>query len=393
MEEQKMIRILLVGIGGYGSNYIKEAAERDIPGVRIEGIVDVLEGLEETYPYIRENRIPIYRDLRAFYKEHDAELAVISTPIHLHYEQIRSCLKAGSNVLTEKPVCTSVEDARRLEQTALETGHFISVGYQMNYARDILTLKQEILDGNFGRPIEMRCLHAMRRGEKYYHRSGWAGRITVTDKNGNNPCSVNDSPFNNACAHHFQLMTFLLGDRLNSAAELSEVWAEPYKANRNIENFDLIGLKAVTASGVPLFYYTAHCLEETKLGPFAEYRFEKGSVYFGNLYRKEDFIYIGNDGEVRDYGRIDKGERLQKLYDAIEACRNGTAPVSTVQCAIPHLQAVEKIARMPIREIPEDRIEDRSIDGDCFHLVKDIAEILKKSYLTRTLPSENGLAW
>ncbi|MCO7110464.1 hypothetical protein NIA69_16875 [Gemmiger formicilis] len=79
------------------------------------------------------------------------------------------------------------------------------MGYQLNYSRDVLALKQDILDGRFGKPIYMKALHAMRRGDKYYARNSWAGHIDVKG------CAVNDSPFNNACAHQFQVMTFLLG--------------------------------------------------------------------------------------------------------------------------------------------------------------------------------------
>ena len=37
--EQAVVKILLLGICGYGSNYIKEISERDIPGIKIETVV------------------------------------------------------------------------------------------------------------------------------------------------------------------------------------------------------------------------------------------------------------------------------------------------------------------------------------------------------------------
>lgn len=177
--EQAVVKILLLGICGYGSNYIKEISERDIPGIKIEGICEVVPNAADLYPIIKEQNIPIYQTPEDFYKEHTADLAVVSTPIHLHYSQIVTCLTHGSNVLTEKPVCTSVEGARKLEQLEKETGKFISVGYQLNYSRDVLALKQDILDDRFGKPIYMKALHAMRRGDKYYARNSWAGHIDV----------------------------------------------------------------------------------------------------------------------------------------------------------------------------------------------------------------------
>lgn len=168
--EQAVVKILLLGICGYGSNYIKEISERDIPGIKIEGICEVVPNAADLYPIIKEQNIPIYQTPEDFYKEHTTDLAVVSTPIHLHYSQIVTCLTHGSNVLTEKPVCTSVEGARKLEQLEKETGKFISVGYQLNYSRDVLALKQDILDDRFP------CLRGLESPNKTEFSSGFLYR-------------------------------------------------------------------------------------------------------------------------------------------------------------------------------------------------------------------------
>ena len=168
------IQVLLVGVCGYGANYINEISQVRPEGVTVSGIVEVKENIEDLYPIIREQSIPVYKSVEDFYKEHEADLAIISTPIHLHFEQIRYCIRHGSNVLTEKPVCTSVEGARKLQEEEKRCGRFISVGYQLDYSRDVLALKKDILAGRLGKAVSMKCLHACRRGEIYYHRNGWA---------------------------------------------------------------------------------------------------------------------------------------------------------------------------------------------------------------------------
>ena len=59
--EQAVVKILLLGICGYGSNYIKEISERDIPGIKIEGICEVVPNAADLYPIIKEQNIPIYQ--------------------------------------------------------------------------------------------------------------------------------------------------------------------------------------------------------------------------------------------------------------------------------------------------------------------------------------------
>ena len=160
-----------------------------------------------------------------------------------------------------------------------------------------------------------------------------------------------------------------------------------------MENFDAIAIHAETVNRVPVWYFTAHALQEKKLGPVAEYRFEKGTVYFGRDYGsgpKAEYVYEGDDGTVTDYGKIAKGERLQKFYDAIQAVRTGSRPVCTVQCAIPHLEAVEQIARIPIVQVPEPWMQDLHEEDDTFHTIKDLQKTFTWCYTHQEMPSSVG---
>lgn len=386
----KKVKVLLVGIGGYGANYIKELTEKNVTSAVIEGICEVMPDVEKIYPVIKEESIPVYKAPEEFYKEHQADLAIISTPIHLHYNQIITCLKHGSNVLTEKPVCTTVEGAEELIALEKETGHFIAVGYQLNYSGDVLALKRDILDGKYGRPIYMKALHAMSRGENYYNRNNWAGRIEV------HGCAVNDSPFNNACAHQFQNMTFLLGTDMDRAADISAVEAELYRANNQVENFDTAAVCARTAGQVPVYYYTTHDLEDKKLGPVCEYKFENAVIYYGKDYGNGpvmDYVVEMNDGSTFSYGTVAKGERLQKLYDTLDCVQNGGHPVCTVQCGIPHLEVVSELAKMPVRQIGEENLEHVEVDGDRFCRIRNLKKIFLTCYENQEMPSKVGADW
>ena len=51
----------------------------------------------------------------------------ILTPHHLHKAQAIACLRAGSHVLTEKPVALSLSDAREMAEEARRCGRWLSV--------------------------------------------------------------------------------------------------------------------------------------------------------------------------------------------------------------------------------------------------------------------------
>lgn len=390
MKDCDTVKILLIGIGGYGVNYIHELTQNSIPQVSIEGVCEVMPDVYKQFPVLEERKISVYQSVEEFYENHKADLAIISSPIHLHYSQTEFCLKAGSHVLCEKPVCTSVKGARALMELEEKAGHFVGVGYQLNYSEPVLSLKRDILKGKFGKPLFMKALHAMSRGSAYYRRNSWAGKIQVND------CAVNDSPFNNACAHQFQVMTFLLGGKIDQASELSDISAELYRANPEVENFDTAAVHARTEKGIPLYYYTGHSLAEKHLGPVSEYHFEHGIVYYGRDFGEgpvTEYVAEMDDGTTILYKKPKEEHRLKKLYDAIESVRNNTHPVCTIQCAIPHLEAVEHLKILPILPVREDQIQWSGEESDRYCCIKQAGEVLKSCYFNQQMPSEAGADW
>ncbi len=78
------IKIVLIGIGGYGGNYtnfLKIRTERDFT---LEGVVDPFVDKAPDYDWVRAQGVPIYQTPEAFYAEKTADLAMIATPIPLH---------------------------------------------------------------------------------------------------------------------------------------------------------------------------------------------------------------------------------------------------------------------------------------------------------------------
>ena len=146
--------------------------------------------------------------------------------------------------------------------------------YQLNYRRDVQALKRDILLGRFGKAKHIAVYHGFRRGAAYYARNNWAGRITCQGR------EVFDSPFTNACAHHFQMLTFLLGPTMRTACDIESVQAELYRANPTIENYDIAALRFQTAQGLPLLYYTAHPIRTEFWGPVGVLEFENATITY-----------------------------------------------------------------------------------------------------------------
>lgn len=374
-------RVFLVGAGGYGRVYLDALTKEDL-GADLVGICDMQADLPERIPLLRERHIPVYPTLEAFYAADHADLAILASPVHFHAEMAISCFAHGSHVLCEKPLCLTVKEARAMAEGAARAGRFLSVGYQLDYRRDVLALKNDILSGRFGAPIRLGILHGYRRGADYYRRNDWAGRIAVNGR------EVWDSPFSNASAHNFQMMAFLLGNALHTACGITGVQAELYRGNPLVENFDIAALRFSTDCGAELMYFTAHPIEPDELGPRGILEFEKGTITLGPEH--PSFRARMRDGTCVDYARIDPGPPLQKLVDALNAVRNGTAPVCGVEADLPHITAVCMVQQQPVLPVRDSLRISYALKGTPYVRIDGIEALFEQCLTKWALPMELG---
>ena len=201
----KDISIVLVGIGVYGNTYFKDLLEGGPKeGVRIVGAVDPYPAGCRYLDQMKQLGIPIYDTLDDFMPT-KADGYYIS-PSHLHAPQTILALSNGSNVLCEKPVAATIQDAREMIEARDKYNKFVAIGYQWSHSPVIQSLKKDIMEGKLGKPKRLKTMVLWSRSDDYFNRSGWAARIR--DDRGN---WILDSVASNATAHYLHNMFYVLG--------------------------------------------------------------------------------------------------------------------------------------------------------------------------------------
>lgn len=378
------VSIVLVGVAGYGKMYLKKLLEEgDQWQATIAGVVDLYPEKSAYYDELMSKNIPIFTSLEQFYEQHQADLAILSTPIHLHAQQTCYALEQGSHVLCEKPMCASLEEAEQIIQTRNKTGKFVAIGFNWSFSPSVHQFKQDMIAGVFGKPIRMKTLVKWPRDIKYFNRNSWAGRLFSEQG-----APIFDSVANNATSHFLHHMFYLLGDRIDRSATLSDVTAELYRAN-DIENFDTCAVKATTKEGVDIFFYATHSVKE-QFGPTYIYEFEK-AVISGDRYGQ--IIVNFHDGTVKVYPNpeIDHSE---KLPTCIKMVREGKKDiVCGPEAAMTHLQCIMAMheSAPEITDFPKQLIQFE--EASQITWVEGLSETLTDCYDQWTLPSELNREW
>ena len=380
------ISIFLIGIGGYGSTYVNELLDNyDEDRFYIAGVYDPKPDNCERIDEIREKGIKCYDSIDDFYANSHADLAVISSPIQYHCPQTVYALSHGSNVLCEKPVAASVDDAYMMADESKKYGKFTAVGYQWSFSDAVLELKKDIIAGVFGKAKRLSSLVLWPRDLKYYAR-GWAGRIKDPDGR-----LVLDSIANNAAAHYLHNMFFILGKDIDKSAYPQKVTAELYRANA-IENFDTTAIRAQLIDDVQVYFFASHAVENSR-GPLLKYEFEKATVLYDNdMKRGKGITAHFNDGSTKTYGDPFVND-MSKIWKCIDAVNKKGMITSPAISAIPHTICINGIREsMPdIVTLPQD-ITVRDDIGNRIY-VNGLSEIMTKCFDEGILPNKAGIKW
>ena len=344
MNENKKVKVVCVGIGGYASVYWKALFSSTADNFEIVGAVDPFAEAAKDFDEIVRRGIPVFSDMADFYAEHTADLAIITTPIHLHTRQMLFALEHGSNVLCEKPLSGVSTDAEIIERRAAELGKFVMIGYQWSYSPAILALKADVLSGKLGAPIFLKTKILWPRKKDYFTRgSGWAGKLLARDGT-----VINDSVAANACAHYLHNILFVCGPEY-LAAEPKNIKANLLRVN-SIENFDNATVSFELENGAKCLFIAAHSTDKN-INPMFEYRFESATVKYDE--NTKDIVAYFADGEEKHYGNpFANGSDGGKSRIAIEGClAESFKPVCSPYTAAAHTRCIETIQTYPVYDV------------------------------------------
>ena len=89
-------------------------------------------------------------------KRNDIDVVVICTPNNQHARLSIAALNSGKHVFCEKPLATTVEDARLMVNTANENRKFLKVSSNVRYFGNVAKGREMLTNGKIGEPLFFR---------------------------------------------------------------------------------------------------------------------------------------------------------------------------------------------------------------------------------------------
>jgi len=148
-EEIKMkYKMAVIGYGGMGGWHVENVAER-IKDISVKGIYDVRQ---EARDKAKKDGLYIYEFVEELLADQEVSLVTVATPNNFHKDYAIQCLKAGKNVVCEKPVTMDAAELEEIMEVAKETGKLFSVHQNRRWDKDYIIIKTLLNNGEVGNP-------------------------------------------------------------------------------------------------------------------------------------------------------------------------------------------------------------------------------------------------
>jgi predicted dehydrogenase len=257
------------------------------------------------------------------YAAEDIDAVAICLPSAMHTDAAVEALRAGKDVIVEKPIAVTLPAADAIIAAEKESGRTVAVISQRRFQPPAMAIKAAIDDGRLGRVTSGIAESAFFRPQSYYDSGDWRGTLAI-DGGG---------ALMNQGIHALDLLIWMLGVPVQVSAHTGRV------AHERIEVEDVAAATIVFESGA-----IGVILASTAASPGLPVRLsvhgDRGTAVMEN---EELVFFESSDAAAPDeapvtsdpallegWGPLDVAHRAQYV-DFLEAVRTGRGPKVSTQ--------------------------------------------------------------
>lgn len=155
---RRRLRAGVIGLGMMGRNHVR-VWDESVKNVDLVAVVDPdLDAVERA---TAGRRARGYQDPERMFAEEELDLVSVVAPTSLHLAVTLAALQAGANVLVEKPIAATRDEALEMIAAAETAGRMLTVGHIERFNPAIRELRRRLDNGELGRIFQV---HATRLG-------------------------------------------------------------------------------------------------------------------------------------------------------------------------------------------------------------------------------------
>ena len=145
----KSVNVGVIGVGAMGQNHVRVYSK--IKNANLLAVSDLMNGtLAEVS---KQYHIVGYVDYENIFEMPEIEAVSICVPTTYHYEVVMSAIEHGKNVLVEKPIAFTLDEAKEMVDAAEDAGVKLATGHVERFNPAVLEAKRLIDQGVIGEVV------------------------------------------------------------------------------------------------------------------------------------------------------------------------------------------------------------------------------------------------
>ncbi|WP_440321442.1 Gfo/Idh/MocA family protein [Laedolimicola sp.] len=197
------MKYALIGCGRIAVNHIKAFRNNGLELVALCDLnfehINILLAKTEY-----DTDVQRYNDYKKMLEEHpEIEVIAIATDSGVHAEIALYCMNHGINVIVEKPMAMSMQDATKMIKTSEEKNVKLAVCHQNRFNVAVQEMRSAVEKGRFGKLSHGSINVRWNRNKEYYEQAPWRGKW-----------ASDGGSLMNQCIHGIDLLRWMMGDEV-----------------------------------------------------------------------------------------------------------------------------------------------------------------------------------
>jgi len=202
MINNSQIRFAVAGCGHIGKRHIEMISRN--PDAELVAVCDILPQTKLNLPTLHPSPFAFHPSFDSLLASGGFDVLNICTPNGLHAEMAIRAMRAGYNVVIEKPMALNSADADNILKTAAATDKKVFCVMQNRYSPPSAWIKETVDSGRLGKIFMVQINCYWNRDERYYKADSWHGDL-----------QLDGGTLFTQFSHFIDLMYWLFGDIKN----------------------------------------------------------------------------------------------------------------------------------------------------------------------------------
>lgn len=204
------LKYAIIGCGRISPNHIAAALENKL---EIVALCDIDESKMDDA--IEKFNLPTnmkkYYNYKEMLKVEKPELVAICTESGKHGHIALNCIEAGANLIIEKPIALSLEEADLIIKKSNEKNVKVSACHQNRFNKSVQKIREAVEEKRFGKLMHGTAHIRWNRGEDYYKQAPWRG---TWEQDG--------GALMNQCIHNIDLLRWMMGSEITEVVGMTD---------------------------------------------------------------------------------------------------------------------------------------------------------------------------